>query len=125
MPEKTFSIELCQLLNRYGLEAGSDTPDFLLADFIESCLSAYNRVVALREELSGRKPYAITMTGGRKTALRFDSIRVFQKEPALMEATFSWRGQDVYTMRANGSFAKGDRFVAHGISGRMPVNFGF
>ena len=53
--EPTLESELCALLNRYSAENPSDTPDFVLARFLVSCLDAWNAGVARREEWYGRK----------------------------------------------------------------------
>jgi len=42
-----FEKELRQLINRYSIEGGSNTPDFILAQYLVSCLFAYN--VAVRQ----------------------------------------------------------------------------
>ena len=46
--------ELTTLLNRYSLENGSDTPDFILAQYLLACLAAYNTAVSQREVWYGR-----------------------------------------------------------------------
>jgi len=52
-----FERELSDLLNKESMENGSDTPDFILARYLVSCLKAFNRAVtdrakwyALKEE---------------------------------------------------------------------------
>ena len=47
--------DLAGLLNRYSLENGSDTPDYLLAQYLLACLAAYNTVVSAREVWWGRR----------------------------------------------------------------------
>jgi hypothetical protein len=42
--------ELAQTLNRYSAENGSDTPDFILAQYLTDCLEAWNRAVQAREK---------------------------------------------------------------------------
>lgn len=37
--------ELADLLNKYSRENASNTPDFLLAEYLMDCLRAYERVV--------------------------------------------------------------------------------
>ena len=49
-----FRIELCGLLNRWSRENGSNTPDFILRDFICDSLAAFDRAVVRREEWYGR-----------------------------------------------------------------------
>ena len=38
-----FITELRELLNRRSMENGSDTPDFILAQYLTDCLRAWNR----------------------------------------------------------------------------------
>jgi len=52
--ETKFSKELSSLLNRYSKENNSNTPDFLLAIFLISCLDAFNSTVNAREKWYGR-----------------------------------------------------------------------
>ena len=49
-----FKQDLQQLLNRYALEKGSDTPDFLLAEYLVHCLMLFDTTVAAREQWYGR-----------------------------------------------------------------------
>jgi len=37
-----FEKKLSDLINEYSLEGGSDTPDFILAGYMNDCLQAYN-----------------------------------------------------------------------------------
>jgi hypothetical protein len=45
-----FEKELAELINRYSGEKLSDTPDFILARFLNDCLQAYNRAVIWKEK---------------------------------------------------------------------------
>ena len=49
MREKTFQEELTALINKYSLERYSDTPDFILAEFMATCLHVLNRTISERE----------------------------------------------------------------------------
>lgn len=49
-----FRDALQKLLNRHSREFGSDTPDFILAAYLTSCLKAFDQAVAWREKHSGR-----------------------------------------------------------------------
>lgn len=49
-----FRKELTKLINCESMENGSDTPDFLLAEYLTDCLSAFDRVVSAREKWYGR-----------------------------------------------------------------------
>lgn len=49
-----YTDELTILLNRHSLENGSDTPDFILAGYLMSCLESYNAAITAREAWYGR-----------------------------------------------------------------------
>lgn len=51
-----FEKELADLLNKYSQENGSDTPDFILAKYLNDCLTTWNHTVAAREKWCGREP---------------------------------------------------------------------
>lgn len=40
-----FRNELESLINRHSMENGSNTPDFLLAGYLQSCLDAFDHAV--------------------------------------------------------------------------------
>lgn len=48
--------EIEQAVNRVSAENGSNTPDFILADYLVSCLAAFDRAVQARERHYGRVP---------------------------------------------------------------------
>ena len=48
----TFHEELTALLNKYSKENGSNTPDFILALYLEKCLLAYDTAVRHRGKIS-------------------------------------------------------------------------
>lgn len=50
-----FQKELTELINRHSKESGSDTPDFILAQYLIWCLNAYNRTIQAREKWYGRE----------------------------------------------------------------------
>jgi len=45
----TFQEELKALINKHSQENYSDTPDFVLAQYLNDCLSAYNAAVGRRD----------------------------------------------------------------------------
>lgn len=53
--EPGFVKELEHLINKYSIENGSNTPDFILAIYIHKCLSAFNEAVCAREQWYGCK----------------------------------------------------------------------
>ncbi len=48
--------ELITLLNRYSRENVSDTPDFILRDYMWDSLKAFERGVKRRDQWYGHKP---------------------------------------------------------------------
>lgn len=50
-----FQQELEALINRHSQENGSDTPDFILAQYLTDCLVAWNEGMQLREKWYGRE----------------------------------------------------------------------
>ncbi len=42
--------ELTALLNKHSVENGSDTPDFILADYMLNCLTAFDEAVKARTQ---------------------------------------------------------------------------
>ena len=50
-----FEQDLSALINKYSLENDSDTPDFLLASYLRSCLEVVNGFVRQRERWWGRR----------------------------------------------------------------------
>lgn len=51
---ETFEQALERLLNMYSQENGSNTPDFILAQYLSGCLKAWNEAVVAREKWYGR-----------------------------------------------------------------------
>ena len=60
MSEAQFRVDLEHLINCQSVENGSDTPDFILADYLTDCLKAFDRAVKAREKWYGRDPHPIT-----------------------------------------------------------------
>ncbi len=54
--EQAFRLELQRLINRHSRENGSNTPDFILAEYMAKCLAAFDAAVTAREEWYGRGP---------------------------------------------------------------------
>lgn len=45
-----FRKELESLINKHTLENESDTPDFILAEYLKDCLKAYDKAVKAKNE---------------------------------------------------------------------------
>lgn len=49
-----FRDELRSAINRASAENGSDSPDFILAEYLVGCLAVFDRAVVAREHWYGR-----------------------------------------------------------------------
>ncbi len=49
-----FREELETLINRHGMEIGSHTPDFILADYLNDCLAVFDKAMCRRTKWYGR-----------------------------------------------------------------------
>lgn len=45
---EAFKKELGELINKYSLENLSDTPDYILADYLIDCLNTFGRTIDAR-----------------------------------------------------------------------------
>lgn len=54
VPEDPLQSELQALLNRHSAENRSNTPDFILAEYLMMCLAAFNYAVRYRASWYGR-----------------------------------------------------------------------
>ena len=48
--DSTFEKELCILINKYSKENESDTPDFILAEYLMFCLDNFNVIMNKRDK---------------------------------------------------------------------------
>lgn len=56
-------------INSVSAENGSDTPDFILAEYLVACLDAYDKAVKAREKWHGRT------CGGGASVVRMIDLR--------------------------------------------------
>lgn len=54
---KTFQKELEALINKHSMENGSNTPDFLLAEYLKGCLDVFNNIISRRSLWYGETKY--------------------------------------------------------------------
>jgi hypothetical protein len=106
---KTFEGELSILINRYSLENGSNTPDFILGMYLTVCLNNWNQAVKAREQWHGRGhefpsgaimpdslptkqteegAEAVVRKGGDQTAKKWDNKEDPKKATILDESGF-------------------------------------
>jgi len=67
-----FERELAGLINRYSVDASCNTPDFMLAAYLNDCLTAYRKITAWHGlwESSDGVPEALRETGPASESLR-------------------------------------------------------
>lgn len=53
-PPESFPAKLQELINSHSIENGSNTPDFILAEYLRGCLDNFDMCVRRREEWYGR-----------------------------------------------------------------------
>ena len=46
-----FKKELAYVLNKYSRENLSNTPDYILAEYLNDCLNTFDKIIQLREKL--------------------------------------------------------------------------
>lgn len=63
----SFQKDLEQLINRYSLEGGSNTPDFILAEYLDTCLVVYNHAIEARDNWYGFEPNKALFTADNAT----------------------------------------------------------
>jgi len=69
-----FISELRELLNRRSMENGSDTPDFILAQYLTECLRAWNRATKRREDWYGRTPQEVFSPNEEYPVMTFEKL---------------------------------------------------
>ena len=62
MDRTAFRSELSALINRHSLENGSNTPDYMLAAYLDGCLDVFDNIVTAREKWHGRGPQPVPAT---------------------------------------------------------------
>jgi len=55
--EPCFLNELQHLINRHSLENGSNTPDYILAEYLGECMMAFDRATKARDKWYGVELY--------------------------------------------------------------------
>ena len=56
-----FKKKLADLINEYSLEGDSDTPDWILADYLCSCLIGYNTATRMRNKFCEKEAVSAKM----------------------------------------------------------------
>lgn len=63
-----FRKELAALINMHSLESESDTPDFILAQFLTACLAAFDETTRTRDKWWGHKHWQGSGLDGTESA---------------------------------------------------------
>jgi hypothetical protein len=59
----SFEKELQKLINRYNKESESNTPDFILATYLKTCLDAFDTAIKSKDEWFGNTQIGVYTTG--------------------------------------------------------------
>jgi len=54
--EPTFIYELAQVINKHSQENASNTPDFILAQYLQGCMDVFTTAIQQRETWYDRDP---------------------------------------------------------------------
>lgn len=57
---KTFQEQVRELINKNCIENRCDTPDYILAKYIDTCLESFTKAVMERDRWYGFKPWPHT-----------------------------------------------------------------
>lgn len=71
-----FVADIEAAINRYSKESGSDTPDFILAEYLADCLAAFDKSVSRRTEWYAPEPKPSAALLAENEALRKDAERL-------------------------------------------------
>jgi hypothetical protein len=72
-----FKKELTNLINKYNIESGSNTPDFIICEYLINCLLTFNSIQKNREKWYGRElDVAQTNVPDIKPTPNPDTIRI-------------------------------------------------
>ena len=94
--QKEFRAELTSLINRFSAETDSNTPDYILADLMISCLNAASALTTAREKFYDVKLYPGHVHGPGVEIVTSDPN--MEDRPVIPEAydgdKINWRHQD-------------------------------
>jgi len=79
--ETDFRKELENLINKYSRENGSDTPDFILARYLDNALNNFDAAVKEREEWYGRATHLEELDLGMQQEIPFPTAEDEPPEP--------------------------------------------
>ncbi len=74
--DREFRQEIQHLINRRCMENGSNTPDFILAEYLQGCLDTFDKAVMAREKWYGRSGQGFGVEGKHLHVAVFDEAHV-------------------------------------------------
>lgn len=78
-----FRDELQTLINYHSKENGSDTPDWILAGYLESCLELFDKTMVARERWYGRSVGGVKEPAKRPTIADLEAILNSPEKPQI------------------------------------------
>jgi hypothetical protein len=94
----TFISELSELINKYNLENGSNTPDYVLAEYLNSCLKNYDDVMMARDKHS-KNVYLAEEAERQKLLYRGTSLEQLAKVEKSLELLLPMIGRKLTGIR--------------------------
>lgn len=80
--EDNFRNELIILLNKYSKENGSNTPDFILAVYLNGCLGVFDAAVKARDQYLGIEHFTpVTRAEEKRLAPVLPTYGIFRETP--------------------------------------------
>jgi len=52
---KKLENEITELINKHSAENGSNTPDFILGEYLINCLKSFDKAVKIRDKWYGKE----------------------------------------------------------------------
>ena len=93
--KKEFTNELSQLLNKYSIENESNTPDFLLAEFLVTALDNMSIEINTRDKAMGVDMWARKKV---ESEYKYEYGVVNYGMSVLIDKRYKWYGFDPNTM---------------------------
>ena len=76
---RSFADNLMSLINKHSMENGSDTPDYILCDYLIRCLSAFDIAVNARDRSPSAPLYLSIIAGKKEEELSGKSVEELEK----------------------------------------------
>lgn len=97
---QTFESELESLINRYSKENDSNTPDFILAEYLTDCLATWTKTTKAREKWYGKELKinndSLTVEFAQAYREAQEAVTGFTRQPKANEVKIAQRLLDKY-----------------------------